>query len=98
MQQLPMILTVRDEDEFRLKIALRVLVDKYNPSMHSSPTESLIFRDIDPKDYESIEAVLREQRIASRLVLHTEWQQDSGCGNLTTPNDQHRLPLPQFVL
>jgi hypothetical protein len=102
MQQLPLILTVRDKDEFRHIIALRALVDKYNLSMKLSPTESLIFRDIDPKDEESIEAVLREQRIASRRVLHTVWQRDPGSGNLTTPlhatNDQYHLPLPRFVL
>lgn len=51
---------VKDEGAFRLKSALRVLVDKYNLSMILSPTQSLIFRDIDPKDKAGIEAVLQE--------------------------------------
>lgn len=54
---------VKDEGEFRLKSALRVLVDTYNLSMILSPTQSLVFRDIDPKDKEGIEAVLREHGV-----------------------------------
>jgi sulfite reductase (ferredoxin) len=51
---------VKDEGSFRLKTALRVLVDKYNLSMILSPTQSIIFRDIDPKDKPGIEAILQE--------------------------------------
>lgn len=54
---------VKDEGSFRLKTALRVLVDKYNLSMILSPTQSIIFRDIDPKDKQNIEAILREHGI-----------------------------------
>lgn len=54
---------VKDDGDFRLKTALRVLVDKYNLSMILSPTQSIIFRDIDPKDKDGIEAVLREHGI-----------------------------------
>ena len=54
---------VKDEGDFKLKSALRVLVDKYNLSMILSPTQSLIIRDIDPKDKEGIEAVLAEHGI-----------------------------------
>jgi sulfite reductase (ferredoxin) len=55
---------VKDEGDFRLKSALRVIVDKYNVHSILSPTQSIIFRDIDPKDKEGIEAVLREHGIA----------------------------------
>jgi len=51
---------VKDEGDFRLKTALRVLVDKFNLAMILSPTQSLIFRDIDPKDKEEIEAILAD--------------------------------------
>ena len=54
---------VKDEGDFRLKTALRVLVDKYNLGMILSPTQSLIFRDIDPKDKNDIEAILRDHGI-----------------------------------
>lgn len=54
---------VKDEGDFRLKTALRVLVDKYNLSMIMSPTQSIIFRDIDPKDKAGVEAVLREHGV-----------------------------------
>lgn len=54
---------IKDDGDFRLKTALRVLVDRYNLSMILSPTQSIIFRDIDPKDKEGIEAVLKEHGI-----------------------------------
>jgi len=54
---------VKDEGDFRLKTALRVLVDKYNLKMILSPTQSIIFRDVDPKDKDDIEAILRQHGI-----------------------------------
>lgn len=51
---------VKDEGQFRLKTALRVLVDKYNLTMVMSPTQSIIMKDIDPKDRADIEAILSE--------------------------------------
>mmetsp|Transcript_28688 Transcript_28688/g.60853 ORF Transcript_28688/g.60853 Transcript_28688/m.60853 type:complete len:633 (+) Transcript_28688:390-2288(+) len=55
---------VKDEGDFRLKSALRVIVDKYDISSILSPTQSIIFRDINPKDKDGIEAILREHGIA----------------------------------
>eukprot|EP00815_Leptocylindrus_aporus_P011404 CAMPEP_0116063824 /NCGR_PEP_ID=MMETSP0322-20121206/8680_1 /TAXON_ID=163516 /ORGANISM="Leptocylindrus danicus var. apora, Strain B651" /LENGTH=592 /DNA_ID=CAMNT_0003549587 /DNA_START=255 /DNA_END=2033 /DNA_ORIENTATION=- len=49
---------VKDEGQFRLKTALRVLVDKYNLTMVMSPTQSIIMKDIDPKDRADIESIL----------------------------------------
>jgi len=49
---------VKDEGDFRLKSALRVLVDKYNLPMIMSPTQSIILRDIDPRDKAGVEEVL----------------------------------------
>lgn len=54
---------VKDEGDFRLKTALRVITDKFNLPMILSPTQSLIFRDIDPKDKAAFEAVLSEHGI-----------------------------------
>jgi len=54
---------VKDEGEFRLKTCLRVLVDKFNLSMIISPTQSIVFRDIDPKDKPEIESILRNHGI-----------------------------------
>lgn len=56
---------VKDEGDFRLKTALRVLVDKFNLSMIISPTQSLIFKDIDPKDKGEIEQILKDHGILS---------------------------------
>jgi sulfite reductase (ferredoxin) len=54
---------VKDEGDFRLKSAIRAIVDKYNTAMILSPTQSLIFRDIDPKDKEGITAILRDHGV-----------------------------------
>lgn len=54
---------VKDEGDFRLKTALRVLVDKYNIDMILSPTQSIILRDIDPKNKDDIDAIFREHGI-----------------------------------
>jgi len=54
---------VKDEGDFRLKTCLRVLVDKFNLSMIISPTQSLVFKDIDPKDKDEIEAIFKEHGI-----------------------------------
>jgi sulfite reductase (ferredoxin) len=54
---------VKDEGDFRLKTCLRVLVDKFNLFMIISPTQSIIFKDIDPKDKPEIEAIMKEHGI-----------------------------------
>jgi sulfite reductase (ferredoxin) len=51
---------VKDEGDFRLKTCLRVLVDKYNLSMIMSPTQSILFRDINPEDKADIDKILAE--------------------------------------
>ena len=54
---------VKDEGSFRLKSAIRALVDRYNLDSIISPTQSIIFRDIDPQDKAGIEATLRDHGI-----------------------------------
>jgi sulfite reductase (ferredoxin) len=54
---------VKDSGDFRLKTALRAIVDQFNLPMVMSPTQSIILRDIDPKDKSRIEAILREHGI-----------------------------------
>lgn len=54
---------VKDEGTFKLKSAIREIVDTYNIPMILSPTQSLIFRDIKPEDKEGIEKILRRSGI-----------------------------------
>mmetsp|Transcript_28502 Transcript_28502/g.42155 ORF Transcript_28502/g.42155 Transcript_28502/m.42155 type:complete len:637 (+) Transcript_28502:133-2043(+) len=56
---------VKDEGDFRLKSALRALVDKYNLDMVISPTQSLIIKDINPEDKEGVEALLKDHGLKS---------------------------------
>lgn len=54
---------VKDEGSFRLKTALRVLVDKYNLPAVMSPTQSIILRDINPKDKADIDSILAQHGV-----------------------------------
>jgi len=56
---------VKDEGDFRLKSCLRLIVDKFNLAMILSPTQSIIFRDIDPKDKVEIDNILRDHGLLS---------------------------------
>lgn len=42
----------------RLKAAVRAMVDKYNLAMIMSPAQSIVFKDVDPKDKDAIDALL----------------------------------------
>merc|ERR1711957_578811 len=54
---------VKDEGDFRLKTAMRVIVDKYNLPMIMSPTQSIIFKNIKPEDKVGFETILQEHGI-----------------------------------
>jgi len=49
---------VKDEGDFKLKTALRVITEKYKRPMVMSPTQSILIRDIDPADKNDIDAIL----------------------------------------
>jgi len=51
---------VKDEGDFRLKTCMRVLVDKFNLPMIISPTQSIIFKDIEPTDKAEIEQIMKD--------------------------------------
>lgn len=51
---------VKDEGDFRLKTALRVIVDKFNTPFVLSPTQSIIIKDIAPENKEEIDSILLE--------------------------------------
>lgn len=54
---------VKDEGSFRLKSAMRALVDKYNIDCIISPTQSLVFYNINPEDKDGIDNLLREHGV-----------------------------------
>ena len=54
---------VKDEGDFRLKSGIRALVDRYNLDAIISPTQSIIFRDINPADKDGVDQILREHGI-----------------------------------
>merc|ERR1712238_605731 len=54
---------VHDVGDFRLKTAMRVIVDKYNLPMVMSPTQSIIFKDIRPEDKAGFETILHDHGI-----------------------------------
>jgi len=54
---------VKDEGSFRLKSAIRALVDRYNIETIISPTQSLIFTGINPQDKAGVDTILREHGV-----------------------------------
>merc|ERR1740117_435699 len=54
---------VHDVGDFRLKSAMRAIVDKYNLPMIMSPTQSIIFKDIKPEDKAGFETILSDHGI-----------------------------------
>lgn len=54
---------VKNEGNFRLKAAMRALVDRYNIKAIISPTQSIIFYDINPQDKDAIDALFREHGV-----------------------------------
>ena len=46
-----------------MKSAIRALVDRYNLDAIISPTQSIIFRDINPADKDGVDQILREHGI-----------------------------------
>lgn len=56
---------VKDEGNFRLKSCLRAIADKYHLNMIMSPSQSIIFRDINPKDEDGTMKLFHEHGIDS---------------------------------
>jgi len=54
---------VHDVGDFRLKSCLRKLVDTYNLHMIMSPTQSIVFKDINPEDRAGVEQILVDHGI-----------------------------------
>jgi len=54
---------VKDEGDFRLKSALRAIVDKYDLTMVMSPTQSIILKGVEPKDKDGVEEILASHGI-----------------------------------
>ena len=54
---------VKDEGDFRLKSAIRAIVDKYNVPAIISPTQSIIFYNIDPQHKDGIDSLLLEHGV-----------------------------------
>lgn len=63
-----------DVEGGQIKTALRKIVDEFNLHSVLTSSQSMVFRDIDPKDKDAIDAILKEHRISpveslDRLVV-----------------------------
>jgi sulfite reductase (ferredoxin) len=55
---------IRDfENGPKLKTAIRAIVDQFNLASMMSPAQSMVFRDIDPKDKPAIEKILKDNGV-----------------------------------
>ena len=55
---------LKDEEDFQIKSTLRARVDKYKTHMIMSPTQSIIFRDINLAHTDGIKTIMHEHGIA----------------------------------
>jgi len=54
---------VKDTPKVQLKTCLRLLVDRYNLDMTLTPSQSIVLRNISPKDKFDVEGILKEHGI-----------------------------------
>lgn len=54
---------IKDEGEFRLKTALRSILNRYGMNCRNTPLQGMILCDIDPADRSAIEQTLREHGV-----------------------------------
>eukprot|EP00179_Madagascaria_erythrocladioides_P011584 CAMPEP_0198370374 /NCGR_PEP_ID=MMETSP1450-20131203/156683_1 /TAXON_ID=753684 ORGANISM="Madagascaria erythrocladiodes, Strain CCMP3234" /NCGR_SAMPLE_ID=MMETSP1450 /ASSEMBLY_ACC=CAM_ASM_001115 /LENGTH=650 /DNA_ID=CAMNT_0044077915 /DNA_START=252 /DNA_END=2204 /DNA_ORIENTATION=+ len=54
---------IKDDGEFRLKTALRQVVDAYGLDLTVSPNQNVILRNIDPERKKDIDAIFREHGV-----------------------------------
>merc|ERR1719506_3290143 len=54
---------IRDTPELRIKTALRKLVDTFHVDMILTPSQSIVIRNIESKDRNAVESLLREHKI-----------------------------------
>ena len=51
---------IKDEGDFRLKTALRVICGELKPNIRITPSQNILFMDLDPACKERLEAILTE--------------------------------------
>lgn len=56
---------VKDEGDFRLKTAMRLITEKFGLAQILCPNQSIIFKGIDPKDKQAIDDILAEHGVAA---------------------------------
>ena len=54
---------IRDTPGLSIKTCLRLLVDRYDLPMTLTPSQSIVLRDIEPKDKWAIEGILKEHGV-----------------------------------
>ncbi|WP_417850464.1 NADPH-dependent assimilatory sulfite reductase hemoprotein subunit [Thalassoglobus sp.] len=75
---------VKDEGDFRLKTAIRVLLNKYGMDTRLTALQGMILCDIDPADKADIESILKEHGIALADELSLSRRYSISCPALPT--------------
>lgn len=75
---------VKDEGDFRLKSALRVILNKYKLETRLTALQSIIFCDIDPADKSDIDTILKEHGIKTLEELTALRRYSIACPALPT--------------
>ncbi|QDT33894.1 NADPH-dependent assimilatory sulfite reductase hemoprotein subunit [Thalassoglobus polymorphus] len=75
---------IKDEGDFRLKTAIRVLLNKYGMDARLTALQGMILCDIDPADKADIESILKEHGIALADDLSLSRRYSISCPALPT--------------
>ena len=81
---------IRDTPGLSIKSCLRLLVDRFDLPMTLTPSQSIVLRDIEPKDKWDIEGILKEHgikmvRLSASLWLPNDSPDDSNHITLVAP-------------
>jgi sulfite reductase (ferredoxin) len=91
---------IRDSGSFRLRTALRTLVERYRLPVHLTPQQNLLLTDIDPADREAIDALLLEHGVLAPEDIAVARRYAMACPAIPTcplaVAESERV-LPEFI-
>ncbi len=91
---------IKDEGEFRLKSALRLICDELGPAMRLTPHQSIIFCDLEESSRPRLEAILREHGVPLSEDISQSRRWSMACPALPTCGlaiTESERALPGFI-
>nr|MDQ6919653.1 NADPH-dependent assimilatory sulfite reductase hemoprotein subunit [Candidatus Dormibacteraeota bacterium] len=70
---------IKDEGDFRLRSALRLLVEQYRPTLYLTAQQNVILSGIDPSSRDSVELLLEEHGVPLSGEISNTLRHSMGC-------------------